>query len=80
MKSENPISKILASKVLNILLEEIYKNDIQLLIKQKIITPVIQMIYNDLYPYIIALTITMVMILLFTLMTFVLFILYYFRK
>jgi hypothetical protein len=74
------IVKMIVSKVLAMLSEEINKQDTQSLIKQKIIVPVINMIYTELYPYIIALIVTIIIILVLSLLTFIAFILYYLRN
>lgn len=77
---ESNFVRTITTKIIALLIEEINKEDMQKQIKQKIITPVVQMIYDDLYPYIIALSITIVMILLFSILTFVSFVFYYFKK
>lgn len=72
--------KVVASKVINLVVNEMNRSDMQSIIRQKIIIPVINMIYAELYPYIIALSITVCVILLLSLMTFLFFVLYYFKK
>jgi hypothetical protein len=72
--------KMIASKVINLVVSEMNNNNIQAIIRQKIVIPVINMIYAELYPYIIALSITVCVILLLSLMTFLFFVLYYFKK
>lgn len=72
--------KMLAKKVINIASEEIATIESQLLIKRKIITPVINMIYAELYPYIIAMIVSIVTILVLSLLTFIGFIFYLIRK
>jgi hypothetical protein len=83
VKTEEETSKpinLIASKVINLVVTEMNKSDMQTIIRKKIILPVINMIYAELYPYIIALSITVCIILLLSLMTFMFFVLYYFKK
>ncbi len=72
--------KMLAKKVIHIVSEEITTSETQLLIKKKIITPVINMIYAELYPYIIAMIVSIVTILVLSLLTFIGFIFYFIRR
>lgn len=72
--------KVLTKKIIEIISEEISKTESQILIKRKIVTPVINMIYNELYPYIIAMIVSIVTILVLTLLTFIGFIFYFIRK
>lgn len=74
------IVNMLTSKVIKLMASEINKDEMQLLIKGKIITPVINMIYAELHPYIVCLVVTVSVILLLSLMTFLFFIVYYFKK
>lgn len=76
----NNAIKMITSKVINMVISEMNKSDMQSIIRQKIITPVINMIYTELYPYIIALIITVSVILLLSFMTFLFFVMYYFKK
>ena len=78
--SSNSVIKMLASKILALISDEINKQETQILVKQKVITPVINMIYAELYPYIIALIVTIITILVLSLLTFVSFILYYLKN
>lgn len=78
-QSQN-IVKMLASKLIALISDEINKQETQILIKQKVITPVINMIYAELYPYIIALIVTIITILVLSLLTFISFILYYLKN
>lgn len=72
--------KLLSARIFTMLSDEINKQETQILIKQKVIIPVINMIYAELYPYIIALIITISVILLLSLLTFVSFMVYYLKK
>lgn len=67
-------------KFLQLISEEVEKKETQIIIKQKIIFPIITMIYKELYPYIIALIITILFILLITILTFVGFVFAYLKK
>ena len=77
---QNNTIKLLTNKVLSMVASEVNKPETQVLIKRKIIIPVVNMIYKELHPYIMALIITISIILLLSLMTFLFFILYYFKK
>lgn len=72
--------KVLTKKIIDIMSEEVAKPESQILIKRKIITPVINMIYTELYPYIIAMIVSIVTILVLSLLTFLGFIFYLIRK
>lgn len=74
------VVKLLAAKILALVTDEVNKADTQIMIKQRVITPVINMIYAELYPYIIALIATIITILILSLLTFVSFILYYLKN
>lgn len=74
------VVKMLSTKVIALFIEEVNKTDTQSLIKRKVITPVINMIYAELYPYIIALIATIVVILVLSLLTFSCFIMYYLKN
>lgn len=67
-------------KFVQLISEEVEKKETQLIIKQKIIFPIITMIYKELYPYIIALVITILFILLITLLTFIGFVFAYLKR
>lgn len=68
------------SKIINIISDEIDNKETQILIKQKLIYPIITMIYKELYPYIIALVVTILFILLITILTFIGFVFAYLKK
>jgi hypothetical protein len=72
--------KILTKKIIEIASHEIGTNESQLMIKRRIITPVINMIYTELYPYIIAMIVSILTILVLSMMTFIGFIFYFVRK
>lgn len=76
----NKAIKLMTTKVVNMIVNEMNKSDMQMMIRQKIINPVIQMIYAELYPYIMALIVTICSILILSTLTFVMFILFYFKK
>jgi hypothetical protein len=68
------------SKIINIISDEIDNKETQILIKQRLIYPIITMIYKELYPYIIALVVTILFILLITILTFIGFVFAYLKK
>lgn len=72
--------KNLANRLLQLVSQELNKTESQALIRRNIIVPVINMMYSELYPYIISLVVTMTLIMVFSLATFLCFILYYFKK
>ena len=71
---------MMTGKIVVMIAEEVNKVETQIMIKRKIILPVINMIYAELYPYIVALIITILSILLLSILTFCCFVLYYLRK
>lgn len=78
--SQNHVVKLFANKVISLVSDELRKTEMQQAIKDSIINPITQMIYKDLYPYIIALSITIMMILMLSLLTFTLFLFYYIKR
>jgi len=79
-KQNNVLIRNLTNKLLQLIGQELAKNDSQQVIKRNIIIPVINMMYNELYPYIITFVLTITLIMIFSLSTFICFILYYFKK
>ena len=71
---------LLSQKCVNMIVSEINKPELQFEIKHKIIIPVINMIYIELRPYVLAMIISICSILILSLLTFLLFIFHYFRK
>jgi hypothetical protein len=65
---------------MNMVALEINKKETQMLVRRKIIIPVINLIYSEIYPYIIAIATIISIILLLTLSTFVIFLFIYFKK
>lgn len=77
---KNPIIKQLTSKIVTLISGEINKKETQVLVREKIIIPVINLIYTELYPYILGL-ITIISIILFvSVSTLVCFIMFYVRS
>ena len=72
--------KMLTDKLLCMLAEEVNKPDTQKMIRQKIILPVINMLYTELYPYIIGMVCVIVVLLVLSILTFAGFIMYYLRN
>lgn len=78
--SSHRFMKLLTSKLINLVTSEINKPDTQVLVREKIILPIITLIYSELYPYIIALVTTVSIILVLSILTFIFFIFTYFKK
>ncbi len=72
--------KLVTSKLVALIAIEIDKPETQTLVREKIIVPVINLIYSQLYPYIIALVTTISLIFILSFLTFLLFIFFYFKK
>jgi len=71
--------KLITNKLVALVASEVEKPETQTLVREKIIIPVIHMIYSQLYPYIIALVATITLIFILTLLTFFFFLLFYFK-
>lgn len=80
IRVENTLVKVLTKRVFEMIFEEVNTPESQMLIKRKIITPVINMIYIELYPYIIAMIVSILTILILSSLTFVGFIFYFIKK
>jgi hypothetical protein len=78
--SKESFIKTITSKLVSLIAVEVEKPETQALVREKIIVPVIHMIYSQLYPYIIALVTTISLIFILTFLTFTLFIVFYFKK
>lgn len=74
----SPFVSELTKHVINVISEEIMSNDHQLKIKRNIIIPVINMMYSQLYPYILAMIIAILFIVILSFLTFLMFIFYLF--
>lgn len=74
------IMKMVTGRLFDMITSEINKPETQLLVKQKIILPIITLIYNELHPYIIAFVTTMSIILILSILTFIFFIFTYLKK
>lgn len=72
--------KQLTKKVVQMISDEVASVESQLLIKQNIITPVINMIYVELYPYIVVMICTIIVILVLSFLTFMCFIFFLIRR
>ncbi len=71
--------KLMTEKVMVLLTEEIEKPETQQMIKHKLISPLINLIYNELYPYLVTLSCVILVILVLSILTFVGFIVYYLK-
>ena len=76
----SPLVKALTNKIISMITTEVNKSETQVLIKEKIVVPLINIIYKELYPYIITLIITIATILIISVMTFAFFVTFYFKK
>ena len=72
--------KIITDRLLMLLVNEINKPETQKLIRQKILAPVITLLYNELYPYIIALVCVIMVLLVLSVLTFTGFLIYYLKN
>ncbi len=72
--------KLFTSKLVNLIATEINKPEMQVLVRQNIVIPVINLLYTELYPYIIVLVATISIILILSFLTFMFFMVFYFRK
>lgn len=74
------IVKHLTNKMVQLIADEINKKETQMLVRQKILIPVINLIYSEIYPYIFGLITVISIILFVTLTTLVCFIVFYVKK
>lgn len=77
-KCVSPIISELTKHVIEIISEEIMSHEHQLKIKKNIIIPVINMMYTQLYPYIIGMIIAIILLIILSMLTFILFLFYLF--
>jgi hypothetical protein len=80
MDKSNTVVKHLTGKVIQLIAVEINKKETQLLVRQKVIIPVINLIYSEIYPYVFGLITVISMILFVSLSTLICFIFVYVRK
>ena len=78
-KGKGSFVKLITTKLVALIATEVEKPETQALVREKIIVPVINMIYSQLYPYIIALVATITLIFILTFLTFMLFIIFYLK-
>lgn len=78
--SSHKFMKLITSKLISLVTSEINKPDTQVLVREKLILPIIMLIYSELYPYIIALVTTISIILILSILTFIFFIFTYLKK
>lgn len=79
-KANRNVFKAITDRILTLLIEEANKSETQKQIRQRIVVPLITILYNELHPYIIALSCIMIAVLSFSALTFIGFILYYLRN
>lgn len=70
----------LASKLISVLSDEMGKPEVQAIIKGKIVVPFINVMYTEMYPYIVTFVATITIILVLSLLTFLCFIFYHFKR
>lgn len=63
----------LTNKLIDMVINEINKDDMRIVIRKKILNPLLQLIYIELSPYIYGFLVIMMAILILSIMTFVLF-------
>jgi hypothetical protein len=80
MDKSNTVAKHLTGKIVQLIAVEINKKETQLLVRQKVIIPVINLIYNEIYPYVFGLITVISIILFVSLSTLICFIFVYVRK
>lgn len=74
------IGKLLASRMLNLLVEEMTRPDMQTAIRRHVIVPVINLMYSELYPYIVGLIASIGLILVLSIFTCIGFLMHYLKK
>jgi hypothetical protein len=72
--------KLITNKLVALVASEVEKAETQALVREKIIVPVINLIYSQLYPYIIALVATITLMFILTFLTFFFLLLFYFKR
>lgn len=70
----------ITSKALDVIANELNKPELQSVLKHRIITPLVNLLYSELYPYIMVAGISVFLILLITILSFVCIIFYYLKK
>lgn len=78
-KSDTVI-KMISNRFLDMIVQEMNNEEMKITIKAKILNPLLHLIFTETYPYIYGLFITVFLILLFSLLTFVLFLLSFFAR
>jgi len=71
--------KMITGRLVSLIAIEIDKPETQTLVRKKIIIPVINLIYSQLYPYIIILVAIITLILILSFLTFMFFLVFYFK-
>jgi len=70
MKSEKGVFiKLITNKLISLIASEVNKPELQVLVRQQIIIPLIRILYSELYPYLIALVMTILLILIMSILT-----------
>ena len=68
------VLRTLTNRLLDTFISEMDKDELRDTIRTKLINPILRLLYTEMYPYIFALILTIFLILMFSLLTFVLFV------
>lgn len=73
--------KALANRVINMIAEEMAKDECRFVVKHNIVSPLISMIYMEIFPYILIAGVIIILMLLFSFATLICFLVFYvFRR
>jgi hypothetical protein len=78
-EKENMLKKV-THRFIDMIILEMNNDEMKNTIRTKLLNPLLSMIYVEVYPYVYGIFITMFLILLFSLLTFILFLLSFFPK
>ncbi len=77
---KNDIVKVIANKVLDLVILEINKEEMKDVIKNKVIHPLLNMVYLQLFPYLVAFGISFILILFILILVLVICLILYLKK
>ena len=80
MAASDSMLRKITNRFVDMIGEEMNNDEMKETIRKKMLMPLLHMIFTEVYPYVYGLFITMFLILIFSLMTFVLFLLSFFPK
>jgi hypothetical protein len=75
---DNIVFQKLANKVINVIIQEISKEELQITIKDKMISPMLRVVFKEIHQYVYGLFILISLTLLFSLLSFVILMVMYF--